>query len=541
MRAYLLALLPVLVSVSPAIAQPKSDYSQYKLADNPDLALYEQFKGPWREHILQAREAMKIDDPLKRCLAWPDLPGNRWPAGHAAAHCRNHFAMDGGARPPRPGLAWLETQLQRGDLKAIDSRLDAELERHFLPEPDFHEAIHYFYLLIQANGQSDALTSRWLRAAPEDAYALLARATYYTRMAAKSRGEKLAAETPRSQLTAMSDYVERAIPLYRKAVSINPRLMPAYEGMLFAARMDSLDAVATEAVKGAEAQDPACPSVAMEYMMSLQPRWGGSYQAMQAYASKLKPHVASRPLLAVYLASPNADLVDVLQNKDTKESVYAAYEPGVEAVMSGSLDSVLADMGDIVQAIDQYEKRPMGGTGEGVAYHLQAVRFGTSPLWGNRWLAELFSWRDPTLGLRFADEIVRLAPAEHRNHYLLAVALDRSGQFEAADKHYAYASEDSGYRLQALREAAQMWLMTREIANEKAIARGEPYVVALEREYPKEGRAGYYRIGLEFRRTGQPNVALGKKALAGTDMSDPWQAERANSLREALPAAAVVP
>ena len=46
-------------------------------------ALLDGVSEPWRAYLVKAREAERIEDPLQRCLAFPDLPDNSWPAGHA--------------------------------------------------------------------------------------------------------------------------------------------------------------------------------------------------------------------------------------------------------------------------------------------------------------------------------------------------------------------------------------------------------------------------------------------------------------------------
>jgi hypothetical protein len=53
---------------------------------------YRDAQEGYRSFIEKAKQAEAIKNPLKRCLAYPDYPGNRWPAGLAAAYC--HFAFD---------------------------------------------------------------------------------------------------------------------------------------------------------------------------------------------------------------------------------------------------------------------------------------------------------------------------------------------------------------------------------------------------------------------------------------------------------------
>ena len=41
----------------------------------------------YAEHVAALRKADAIRDPLQRCLAYPDLPGNTWAPGVAKARC----------------------------------------------------------------------------------------------------------------------------------------------------------------------------------------------------------------------------------------------------------------------------------------------------------------------------------------------------------------------------------------------------------------------------------------------------------------------
>lgn len=518
-----------------AWAQTSADteYQFPSLSEKIDPARYAQFGKPWREHLLKVRDAMSIQDPLQRCLAWPDPPGNQWPAGHAASHCRNHFDTT----IPSLDLDWLEENLQRGDLAAIDAGLDGLLARHFQPEPQFNEAIHYFFEKIGADARSDVLTSRWLRAAPEDAYALLARASYYKSAAWQARGGQFASETASGKLERMSELAERAIPLYRKAIAKNPRLMPAYEGLLNIGTVDSENSVAEEALKGARAIDPACNLVASEILRALKPRWGGSYEAMEAYVDQTKTHMASRPLIAMYLGSPFDDIADVVSREKTPEAKRLAAELSDKAVAVGSNENALERAASNVNLAYQLENLPDGGEGKSLAYAMQAERFRPLSPWLLRWMAQVFVRRDPSLGLRYADAAYKEKPEDAVNQFMLAATLYNTRQYKPADHYYRLAMESRDLRLPALREVTEMWLAAKEISNELAVARSTPYLATLEQEYPKEGRAGFLRLVLEHRRNGRVELDNMRKALAGHDASDEWQAERAAQLRETLKAA----
>ena len=432
--------------VIPAAAQTAPKYEMPPPPAKVNAAAYQKYEAPWRAHLLKVREAMRIEDPLQRCLAWPDLPDTHWPEGHAAAHCRNHHdplmaSLD---------LGWLEARVNAGDLAGLNAALDAQLARHFQPEPQFHEAIHYIFDTIRADERSNELRTRWLRLAPEDAYALLARASYYRRMAWKARGGGFAGETPSAQMARMSALVERAMPLYRKAIALNPRLMPAYEGMLNLAKADSLDAVGEEAFAGANAIDPACPTIAKEHMNALLPRWGGSYEQMEAYAATLRPLLAKRPLLALHVAAAYADMGNVLMRGKTADADRAALEADEKAIDASSEEDVLQEAASI--ALNPRIDMP-GDKGKSQAYLLQVERFRPTPAWSRYWLAYVFVQDEPAIALRYADALVAADPANSGYRYMLAGSLYNTRQPEAADYHYRILMEDAEYRLTSLRRS----------------------------------------------------------------------------------------
>src|SRR5690606_7564819 len=105
------------------------------------------------------------------------------------------------------------------------------------------------------------------------AYANLARGAYFNGAAWKARGAEFSSETPDDNLRRMSELVERAIPYFEKAISINPKLMPAYTGMIDMGKLDSRPRLVREAIRQAEKLDPACPELARMRMHALQPRW----------------------------------------------------------------------------------------------------------------------------------------------------------------------------------------------------------------------------------------------------------------------------
>lgn len=162
------------------------------IPEEPQLERYQELPEPWREYMIRARAAERIADPLQRCLAFPDLPGNRWPEGHAAAHCRHHFGAQG------PTLEELDDLVAQGELARLEQTFDRILARHFAeaePGEEIHDTL--YDQMLAGTAEIDRITAAWIGQAPESAYANLARGAYLRGAAWKARGEDIASETPR--------------------------------------------------------------------------------------------------------------------------------------------------------------------------------------------------------------------------------------------------------------------------------------------------------------------------------------------------------
>jgi tetratricopeptide (TPR) repeat protein len=474
----------------------------------------------WRAYFDAAQAARKLTDPLQRCLVHPDLPGNQWPARHAEVHCRNHFdrllvtADD------------IQAALAKGEVASLEARLDTLLARHFDPK-DPREDIHYvFDALREATPAHDELTKQWLRRAPDSAYAHLARGAYLDGAAWDARGAKYAAETPRENMQRMSRIASQAVLMFEQAVALEPRLLPAYEGLLRMSVVDSLDDVGERAITQAERVDPGCVSMASERMRALQPRWGGSYPAMFQYAESLRLLQASRPHLAMYVGAPLADQGDRLVADD--QYVRATLEVLDHAVSLGSNEEYLKDAANVaLNATDGARDN-----WKGFAYLIQAERFSPQNAWAQRALARFLVRRDPDWALHHVKRALELEPADAAGHYLAGAAYYNKREFEAAQAAYLIAIEDAGQRQASLRELSSMWLYASGLPSRQRATRASPYIARLMREYPDDGQGWIMHLHERTMLDNHVDAALLKTVLQKADRNDPWQARAIQPFEE---------
>lgn len=494
---------PLLAATTPEQRPPSTAAREAPFHDAPPA---------WRAYFDAVLAARKLTDPLQRCLAYPDLPGNQWPARHAEVHCRNHFE--------RLLLTVDEIQaaLAKGDVAALEARLDTLLARHFDPQ-DPREDIHYvFDALREATPAQDALTKQWLRLSPESAYAHLARGAYLDGAAWNARGEKYASETPRENMQRMSQIASQAVVMFEQAVALEPRLLPAYEGLLRMSVVASLDDVGEHAIEQAARVDPGCVSMAYEHMRALQPRWGGSYPAMFQYAESLRLLQASRPHLAMYVGAPLADHADRLVADD--QYVGTTLQGFEQAVSLGSNEEYMKDVANVALNATDGARDPW----KGYAHLIQAERFSPQNAWAQRTLARFLMRRDPEWALHHVKRALELEPADAAGHYLAGVAYYTMRRFDAAQAEYLIAIDDADQRQASLRELSSMWLYASGLPSRQRATRAAPYIARLMKEYPDDGQGWIMHLHERTMVDNHVDASLLKTVLQKADRSDPWQA-----------------
>lgn len=243
-----------------------------------------------------AQKAETIADPLQRCLAFPNPPGVNWSGDLASMYC--HFVLE-----PAVTSAKARELIEHGHAVELEKQL-AVVEKAQLSEPDARSALDRTYNLVFSDGSDDmrSLMDAWKRQSPDNAFALAASGTAYVAMAGAQRGGDFADKTSEGAFEAMHRLLALARMDLDRAVSIDPRLTPAYHAMIHAARMDSDPAYAASAAKQALAVDPANFPVYASLVGMAQPRWGGDVALMNRLIDQAQTHAAENPLLRILLS-----------------------------------------------------------------------------------------------------------------------------------------------------------------------------------------------------------------------------------------------
>jgi tetratricopeptide (TPR) repeat protein len=505
---------------APAPAVPTAKVPTHGLPGTPSYVVppphYDRAPEPWRSYLLKAREADTIADPLKRCLAFPPIPGAQWPANLIPAHCEYTFGLGD------LSIAKVKQRLDAGDIAGLEALYRKLQDRHF-SDSDFSEHIHGALEMFNGSYESGVVSKRWLEAAPDSPFAMVARAQFYKDMGWAARGGDYAQETPKEQMARMDEYHDKARALYEQALKLEPKLMPAYAGLV---NLDSNNASSASFDAGYKI-DPACKVLLSQRMDALRPRWGGSYPQMLALEAQMLPYLDKRPLLALSRIWPYEDMHDLAYKAEKYDLAIEVLKPMIAV---SSSPQVYEDL-----ATAMYMQKKDADPWERLSYSVQATRFRPGDAWDARERArlQLVLANDAETANRSAAAAVAAEPGNGYGHYLYAGSFSRLGKVDEAEREYLLALKEpreTATHRDALFELGDLMLRAHRAAKARAYAN---QAIA---EYPDEGRAwllNWFATGME----GVPLATLREavqKFLAKADPKDPKLANPIEQARKAL-------
>jgi tetratricopeptide (TPR) repeat protein len=284
------------------------------------FAAAKQPPAEYASYVAAVRKADAIKDPLQRCLAYPDLPGNTWLPGVARARCKMFLTRT------RYLLADIAELLARADgASALDAHFQSLLDAHF-SDPDQREGISAAFSVFDARDSAAAerVARAWLAASPASPFAHAALGRVLEERGWEARGGELIKDTPQEKLDAMTKLFIAAIGEFGAAMKASPKLYPACVELMRIGRQSSDDLQAAATAQCLKA-DPASFSVIEEMMTAAEPRWGGSDAAMRAVAAYAQARVAENPVLVLFQS--NNAFYKIERMKDGDDEAIAILEP----------------------------------------------------------------------------------------------------------------------------------------------------------------------------------------------------------------------
>jgi hypothetical protein len=180
---------------------------------------------------------------------------------------------------PAQPLSWLRS----GDYQSLE-RYYSQQQRDYESGLASDQVLYAnFRKLYQDSLDNELYFERWVQAFPTSYSAHLAQGAYLYRMAWSVRGNAYRNQTAQTKFDAMQNWLARARP--ELAASLKLTAKP-FLSTLYLLNVTMLSGSAAERQHWFEVGtsiDPANTLLRYRYMFSLRPRWGGSYEQMEAF------------------------------------------------------------------------------------------------------------------------------------------------------------------------------------------------------------------------------------------------------------------
>jgi Zn-dependent protease with chaperone function/Tfp pilus assembly protein PilF len=193
--------------------------------------------------------------------------------------------------------------LERGDYGALDARLADLQTRYERGQLGEDELEHAFRAFRRVGASAEQPLKAWGEKMPESYCARVALGIYYLWRGIEARGGGYASETPEAKMEAMQALLARARPELERSIALAPKPYLSHLSMVTLARYagGERDLGLRHFQEGLRVA-PQSVSLRLARMTTLEPRWGGSYRAMEALAQEAKENL-KEPLAAERVAA----------------------------------------------------------------------------------------------------------------------------------------------------------------------------------------------------------------------------------------------
>jgi tetratricopeptide (TPR) repeat protein len=174
------------------------------------------------------------------------------------------------------------------------------------------------------------LLDEWVTKNPNSYPAHLARAEYLVTAAYEARGDQYADQTSAAQFAEMNALLNRAVKDALAAIKLNAKSGVAYAAIIEASIGNSDDDIRERTFAAGLKNAPLSMALWVSAMRALQPRWGGSFGAMERLAAQAQKYAAQNPKLATLKGFPDVERGRVALDDNDSEGAMSFYDQALQ-------------------------------------------------------------------------------------------------------------------------------------------------------------------------------------------------------------------
>lgn len=318
--------------------------------------------------------------------------------------------------------------------RQLDAKYRQAMEMHFA-NPAQNRGLDPAFSAFDEGDAPAQLAGKWLQSSPESPFAMTALGWVYYSNAARERGPRWTSHTSTAQFGGMERWLERAQPLFERALTLEPRLSSACAGLINVGRMGSDDALVQRSIQHCEHVDPASTPYMFARWMAALPKWGGQPGQLEAFDRDVESRLEANPGLSHMRNSAKEALADQFWQDG---QAAAALPLQLEVAREGPNPDALSDVGKILD--------DAGNSQAALVYLSQALRFQPNNRYFlNRRIEANYRNSDFAPAITDINRLIALDRATAFTYALLARISEKKGDFPAAKDAYRKAMDSDKY------------------------------------------------------------------------------------------------
>jgi tetratricopeptide (TPR) repeat protein len=294
---------------------------------------------------------------IKTFLVSHEVPeihnGRHDPSAEFLADSTHAFTDEYGYPKRRVDKTGLRMLFEFGRTQELDSVL-ASYQSLFEQDYRYEDLVSDAFGIFNVPDSSlEGLFDRWVERMPNSFVPYLARAEYYHSLGWANRGFSWSSETSQQQFAGMESFFAKAEQDCRAVLDRQPQVLRTFEIFMNIARARGDIYIASMIMQHAARLCPCSFRLRDRFMVTLLPRWGGSYEEMTLFAVESQEVSNVNPKMKLLLGYPAWDQARVLSSAKQYSD---ALDYVSRALMFGEGRNFLLLRGNIFDWMEQHHQ-----------------------------------------------------------------------------------------------------------------------------------------------------------------------------------------
>lgn len=227
--------------------------------------------------------------------------------------------------PQQDSLA-IMSLLRTGQFTELDRQYEFLQERYEEGKASDQDLVLQYQAFYDTSPENETYLNQWVTKSPQSYPARLARGIYYLKTGEDKRGEGWAKDIPKERMIELSQYLDLSNTDVVASLSLTPKPIVSLVTLIKSSMYRDGNRTNRMWLDYANRIAPQNYSARRRYMISIEPRWGGSYEEMWRFLKECQEQNLPNQYLQILESRIYIDQADMLRHAKQKEKAFPLYK-----------------------------------------------------------------------------------------------------------------------------------------------------------------------------------------------------------------------